>query len=208
MKKINYLIPVILMIMSCTEEKSDDKKITDPVLKVMVYDATSWTPSSNADLAESASVKIFDEFNNYEQTTDSSGSAYFKGLMANNSYFVVVDKGDLSNLLEQVIINNEIFGLPTNGIFQNQSEIDDQPYHIEYDGDTIFAQPNAQVGDLRLSDVNADGVINENDKTRGFAFDYLPYVDVNGDMIINNSDKINGKFVLVDSVKIEIWIGK
>ena len=49
-------------------------------------------------------------------------------------------------------------GLKTNGIFQNQAEVDAHPSQVALGA---IAQP----GDLRFVDVNNDGLINENDKT-------------------------------------------
>ena len=49
-------------------------------------------------------------------------------------------------------------GLKTNGIFQNQAEVDAHPSQVALGA-------NAQPGDLRFVDVNNDGIINENDKT-------------------------------------------
>ena len=49
-------------------------------------------------------------------------------------------------------------GLKTNGIFQNQAEVDAHPSQVALGA-------NAQPGDLRFVDVNNDGLINENDKT-------------------------------------------
>ena len=49
-------------------------------------------------------------------------------------------------------------GLKTNGIFQNQAEVDAHPSQLALGA---IAQP----GDLRFVDVNNDGIINENDKT-------------------------------------------
>jgi len=49
-------------------------------------------------------------------------------------------------------------GLKTDGIFQNQSEVDAHPSQLALGA-------NAQPGDIRFVDVNNDGVINEQDKT-------------------------------------------
>ncbi|MDY4520600.1 MAG: TonB-dependent receptor [Bacteroidales bacterium] len=51
------------------------------------------------------------------------------------------------------------WGLKTNGIFQNQAEID------AYAKDGVLIQPNAVPGDVRFVDLNGDGVIDDNDKT-------------------------------------------
>ena len=49
-------------------------------------------------------------------------------------------------------------GLKTDGIFQNQSEVDAHPSQLALGA-------NAQPGDIRFVDVNNDGLINEDDKT-------------------------------------------
>ena len=47
------------------------------------------------------------------------------------------------------------WGYLADGIFQNQSEIDNHA-----------TQPNAQPGDIRFVDVNGDGVVNADDRTK------------------------------------------
>ena len=51
------------------------------------------------------------------------------------------------------------WGYKTNGIFQNQTEID------QYVHDGKLIQPNAVPGDVRFCDLNGDGTINDKDKT-------------------------------------------
>ncbi|GJM64175.1 TonB-dependent receptor [Persicobacter diffluens] len=51
------------------------------------------------------------------------------------------------------------WGWETDGIFQNQSEID---AHVNSEGKRI--QPNAQPGDVRYKDLNGDGIIDDDDK--------------------------------------------
>ncbi|NIG54230.1 TonB-dependent receptor [Chitinophaga sp. Cy-1792] len=53
------------------------------------------------------------------------------------------------------------YGLKTAGIFQNQAEID---AYTDKNGNKI--QPNAQPGDVKFVDLNHDGVIDANDKTK------------------------------------------
>lgn len=53
------------------------------------------------------------------------------------------------------------YGLKTTGIFQNQQEID---AYTSKGGQKI--QPDAQPGDARFADLNGDGVINGDDKTK------------------------------------------
>lgn len=52
------------------------------------------------------------------------------------------------------------YGLKTNGIFQNQAEIN------AYSSNGALIQPNAQPGDVRFVDLNGDGQINQDDKTK------------------------------------------
>jgi len=52
------------------------------------------------------------------------------------------------------------YGYKTNGIFQNQGEIDS---YVNKDGEKIM--PNAVPGDVRFVDVNGDGVWNADDRT-------------------------------------------
>jgi len=52
------------------------------------------------------------------------------------------------------------YGLKTNGLFQNQAEIN------AYSSNGQLIQPNAQPGDVRFVDLNGDGQINQNDKTK------------------------------------------
>ncbi len=68
----------------------------------------------------------------------------------------------------------ELIGFRTEGLFteDDPTEIIDgdevitnQPYYIdEVTGDPVYAQPDAQPGDIRYSDVNGDGIISDEDK--------------------------------------------
>ncbi|WP_336515055.1 TonB-dependent receptor [Pollutibacter soli] len=55
---------------------------------------------------------------------------------------------------------NAFYGYKTNGIFQNESEVN---AYKNPSGQLL--QPNARPGDFRWTDMNNDGVINEDDKT-------------------------------------------
>ena len=56
------------------------------------------------------------------------------------------------------------YGYKTDGIFQNQAEIDAYTYTSE-SGVVNVIQPSAKPGDVRFVDVNNDGVINDDDRT-------------------------------------------
>lgn len=53
------------------------------------------------------------------------------------------------------------YGKRTNGIFQNQNEIND---YVDSNGDLI--QPKAKPGDVRFVDINGDGKIDDEDRTK------------------------------------------
>lgn len=57
------------------------------------------------------------------------------------------------------------YGLKTNGLFQNQTEIDAYTF-TNSEGVTRLIQPNAMPGDVRFVDLNGDGQINDDDKTK------------------------------------------
>ncbi|GJM64029.1 TonB-dependent receptor [Persicobacter diffluens] len=54
-----------------------------------------------------------------------------------------------------------MFGYKTNGIFQNENEVND---HRNSEGELI--QPNAKPGDIRYVDINGDGKIDDDDRTQ------------------------------------------
>jgi TonB-linked SusC/RagA family outer membrane protein len=65
------------------------------------------------------------------------------------------------------------YGLQTDGLFQESDGvlqndgtwlITNQPYSDDGEGNIVYAQPNAQPGDVRFVDANKDGVINSDDR--------------------------------------------
>ncbi|AYL98077.1 hypothetical protein HYN43_023535 [Mucilaginibacter celer] len=100
-----------------------------------------------------ATVKLYDDPNKantgeapaYTLTTDASGKItsqvdYIGG------YYVVAEKGTQKSYYN---------GLIPIGIFKSQSEIDSSPKQT----------PVATVGSVKFKDTNADGIINDSDKT-------------------------------------------
>ncbi|WP_372757133.1 SusC/RagA family TonB-linked outer membrane protein [Mariniflexile sp.] len=86
--------------------------------------------------------------------------------LGNNIDFITEGAASIQNMIPftrtqvgQTI--NSFYGFKTNGIFQNQEEIDS---YVSSDGTVI--QPNAQPGDFKWQDLNDDGKIDEdNDRT-------------------------------------------
>lgn len=56
------------------------------------------------------------------------------------------------------------WGYETDGLFQNQSEVENQPVSVNNNGDIVKMLPNAQSGDVRFVDQNGDGVLDDQDK--------------------------------------------
>ncbi|MBP1612575.1 MAG: TonB-linked outer membrane protein, SusC/RagA family [Bacteroidetes bacterium] len=57
------------------------------------------------------------------------------------------------------------YGRKTDGIFQNMEEVNSYTY-TDADGEVSIIQPKALPGDVRFVDVNNDGVIDDNDRTK------------------------------------------
>ncbi|MGE4287891.1 MAG: SusC/RagA family TonB-linked outer membrane protein [Salinivirgaceae bacterium] len=78
----------------------------------------------------------------------------------------------ISDYLTRTIQGQEFlpfYGFVTDGIFTSadlpnaSGVVTNQPYTINPDGDTLYAQPKARPGDFRYKDVNNDGKIDDND---------------------------------------------
>lgn len=139
-----------------------ESQITMHELIIFVRDVDSWTPiNPEGDLVVGASVKLLD-INNpdkavplYEGMTDSNGKLVINDVSEGN-YFVYIVKGEQSNIIAKEILHGEEVGYAISGIFQSQAEIDQN-----------VTLPGTVPGGPILIDVNADGILNTNDKTFG-----------------------------------------
>jgi len=106
------------------------------------------------------------------------------------------------------------YGYKTDGIFQNQNEVD-----------THATQPGAQPGDIRYLDVNGDGEINDDDRTKigdpfadftlgwnltmdykNFDFNVFTYASVGGDIFRAYERNLN--FTNRYAVTLDRWTGE
>jgi hypothetical protein len=137
---------------------------TEPQIQVVltIRDATTWTAQNTTlTVAPGATIKLYasqSSFINstpdYTTTSDSNGIVRLYGLTIMHSYFLVVEKGDLSNTKDGYVIGS---------VFNDQAEVDAAP-----------TQPGGKyVGGLRYLDINADAVINSSDQY-WHDFIYLP----------------------------------
>ncbi|REG89202.1 SusC/RagA family TonB-linked outer membrane protein [Winogradskyella sediminis] len=92
----------------------------------------------------------------------STNESKAKTLAPGNEQIFGQNRSDLGNRFIKITEEGEtvglFYGFKTDGIFQNQTEINS---HSSESGDLI--QPNAQPGDLRFVDANNDGVLNDDD---------------------------------------------
>ena len=110
----------------------------------------------------------------------SSNESIAKSLAPGNEQLFGQKREDLGNRFIKITEEGEtvglFYGFKTDGIFQNQTEINS---HTSENGALI--QPNAQVGDLRLVDKNNDGVLDDEDlQTIG-----NPFADFYGGLTAN-----------------------
>jgi hypothetical protein len=173
MRKLFIIIILIPFFYSC-EEKADITK-----LNITVRDATTWTLENNmGTLVPGATVMLFQpnitdfgisDFTknqpDFKGVTDENGQITFNIILL-KYLFIIVEKDNLSNLIDPEIENNRTKGYIVISLFQDQADIDGSA-----------SQSNATVGGIKIWDVNADGVINSNDKIVGFLMNLSSDVD-------------------------------
>src|ERR1035437_4640436 len=128
-------------------------------MTMTIYDATAYEPNSPyGKQADNATIKLYTDACNffsdlpfYTVNTDDHGNANFYHLQRGN-YLFIVEKGDLSNIVNKQMIDGNLKGFETCGIFQNNTEIRNG------------AQPCAQIGQLMYRDQNNDGKITDADR--------------------------------------------
>lgn len=104
-----------------------------------------WRLSVNANISKNRNRVT--EINNQNGIIYGEANLLFQGL-------------DEMNRVQEGMPIGYFYGLQTNGIFQNQAEID------AYSQNGQLIQPNAQPGDVRFVDRNGDGQITADDKTK------------------------------------------
>ena len=90
---------------------------------------------------------------NADGTARTPGGYYYNGQSQNVTFF---EKGQTPGYFS---------GYKTNGLFQNQAEISSYTY-VDTSGKILLKQPNAKPGDIRFVDINGDGKIDANDRTK------------------------------------------
>ena len=128
-------------------------------LSVSVYDATKWKSELPWGLlTDSATISLYNSeadflINNpaYSAKSNDEGKALFYRMIPGN-YLFVVEKGELSNIVEKKASLGKKMGFVTAGIFKTKTEV--------YNS----SQPHAQPGNLKYRDQNTDGKITDLDR--------------------------------------------
>jgi len=125
---------------------------TNPQILLTIKDATTWTLGNwTLSTISNAIVKLYasqSSFNNkipdFTTTSDLNGIAKLSDLPIQVQYFLIVEKGDLSNIKDGYVIE---------GVFSYITDIDSHSI-----------QTGAYIGGLKYLDWNWDGVINATDR--------------------------------------------
>ena len=95
------------------------------------------------------------------QVTDDFSYSIGGNISKNNNEITALPSEEDNEIINGVLINrvgsplNSLFGFVTDGIYQNQAEVDA----------ALPGQDNASPGDVRYRDVNGDGTLNADDRT-------------------------------------------
>lgn len=181
MKEVFFLLCVFLVVSSCEKSGEEDSGNSDHNVFITVYNAETWSAENiNGDIVAGADVEIYRDKQSdadsplFEIQTDDDGKFSFRAY-DNVSYQIYIKKGSLTNVINPVYLEENTVGYIASRIFQvedlgftgGQTMVTNQPYFVEH-GDTLYAQSNAQPGDLQIYDINGDMVISEYDKTSGY----------------------------------------
>jgi hypothetical protein len=135
------------------------KKSTDLLIGVPLPVSTGAFPASvttNAGAVRNNGLEFSASYNNYHNEFKYSVSANI-GTLKNKVLQIGIDGNPIYGAASKTEVGRsigEIYAYETDGIFQNPTEIAAAP-----------TQTNAGVGDIRFRDVNADGMINDLDRT-------------------------------------------
>ncbi len=132
----------------------------DLSLSMVVYDATQWTKYIPNVHVDSATVKLYGSDTAFANNCPTyTGMSNAKGVilfyrMAPGNYSFIVSKGALSNVVDKKLIEGKSVGFETVMIFNFNGEI------------YASAQRDANLGDIKYRDQNADEKITDSDRVQ------------------------------------------
>jgi len=149
--------------------KKTDKMLVPMVVPVSTGYSDISVPSINAGQMENKGIEI--TVNTKNLTGDfkwntSFNVSYNKNKVVNINDTVPMSSGSIGlnanlALIQAGIPINEFYGFKTDGIFQNQKEVDNHALQVPGNDPNNRTSP----GDIRFKDLNNDGVINDKDRT-------------------------------------------
>ena len=149
--------------------KKTDKMLVPMVVPVSTGYSDVTVPSINAGQIENKGVEI--TVNTKNLTGDlkwntSFNLSYNQNKVVNINDTVPMSSGSIGlnanlALIQAGLPINEFYGFVTDGIFQNQQEVDNHALQVPGNDPNNRTSP----GDIRFKDLNNDGVINDKDRT-------------------------------------------
>lgn len=149
--------------------KQTDKMLVPMVVPVSTGYSDVYVPSINAGTMENKGIEL--TVNTKNITGDFKWNTMFNVSFNANKVVSINDTVPMSSgsiglnynlaLIQAGLPINEFYGFVTDGIFQNQQEVDN--HAIQVPGNDPYNRTSA--GDIRFKDLNNDGVINDKDRT-------------------------------------------
>ncbi|MCR9253313.1 MAG: hypothetical protein NXI20_23065 [bacterium] len=195
----SFLPIIIVFSISCSSDDGsnpdgDDGNGSSELVaaSITVYDANSWVSASEElDLVDGATINLYndeDSYNSgaidYTATTDASGTGTVmipEPQDLDGDGFSDVNRAEFIITISKDGKTNFTSGYAIAGVFFCQSELDDYNNAIQ-DGEY---QPGAEVGHIRHTDLNGDGVINAADLTD------IAYITLSVDSEDNDDPSVN-----------------
>jgi TonB-linked SusC/RagA family outer membrane protein len=149
--------------------KQTDKMLVPMVVPVSTGYSDIYVPSINAGTMENKGIEL--TVNTKNLTGDLKWNTMFNVSFNANKVISINDTVPMSSgsiglnqnlaLIQAGLPINEFYGFVTDGIFQNQQEIDAHAIQVPGNDPNNRTSP----GDIRFKDLNNDGVINDKDRT-------------------------------------------
>jgi TonB-linked SusC/RagA family outer membrane protein len=149
--------------------KQTDKMLVPMVVPVSTGYSDVYTPSINAGSMENKGIEV--TINTKNLTGKFTWNTSFNMSFNQNKVVSINDTVPMSSgsiglnynlaLIKAGLPINEFYGFVTDGIFQNQTQVDSHATQVP------GSDPNSRTspGDIRFKDLNNDGVINDKDRT-------------------------------------------
>ena len=149
--------------------KQTDKMLVPMVVPVSTGYSDIYVPSINAGTMENKGIEF--TINTKNLTSDLKWNTMFNISFNANKVVSINDTVPMSSgsiglnynlaLIKAGLPINEFYGFVTDGIFQNQQEVDN--HAIQVPGNDPYNRTSP--GDIRFKDLNNDGVLNDKDRT-------------------------------------------